>query len=564
MPNTLGDLSFLFADYSDANSAMLLDFLISNCPQLGELLLPDVRTVLISQPIWRAQPGPTFADKPQEVGLSIRMLVKTLVALIFLNAGSAARPQRVVDQGLVIENVTVISPERVALLRHADIVIRDGRIVELGTNLVAGSHARRVEGTGRFLIPGLIDSHVHVGHSAALDDDAIDAHPELWAAYRAQVPRAYLAFGFTSVVDLDLTPSDQAWFGGTSLHPRLYSCGRGIKVAAGYMAFNIPPLSSPNFPNLVYEPKEAEHWPKSLSPGDYTVERAVSRAQDSGAVCVKAFVESGFGTFNWPYLHTETLQKIRDATRERKLVLMVHATSVDSWRSALDAHADIIAHGLWVWPGDFSNSVPPQAASNVIATAAHAGTHIQPTLQTVAGELAMIDPSLLEDPRLALALPPTVVAYLRSTEGMKARTSLLDEYRKASPPPGFEPLLRVAIERTRATFKIMLHDHVPLLFGSDTPGVEGFGNPPGLNGRLELQDWANAGAPLSLILRAATLDNANALGLSRELGSIEVGKRADLLLLKDNPLENVSAYDSIETIFLNGEPIAREALRAQN
>ena len=70
----------------------------------------------------------------------------------------------------------------------------------------------------------------------------------------------------------------------------------------------------------------------------------------------------------------------------------------------------------------------------------------------------------------------------------------------------------------------MLQDHVPLLFGSDTPGVDGFGNPPGLNGRLELQNWADAGAPLSLILRAATLDNATALGLSHELGSIEVGR----------------------------------------
>jgi hypothetical protein len=54
----------------------------------------------------------------------------------------------------------------------------------------------------------------------------------------------------------------------------------------------------------------------------------------------------------------------------------------------------------------------------------------------------------------------------------------------------------------------MLQDHVSLVFGSDTPGVEGFGNPQGLNGRLELQNWADAGAPLSLILRAATLDNA--------------------------------------------------------
>jgi len=330
------------------------------------------------------------------------------------------------------------------------------------------------------------------------------------------------------------------------------------------MAFNVPPPSSPNFPNLVYEPKEADHWPKSLKPSDYTPERAVSRAADAGAVCVKAFVESGFGMFNWPYLHTETLQKIQAVAKERKLVLIVHANSVDSWQSALDAHADIIAHGLWVWPGDFGNSEPPPAASNVIAAASRLKTRVQPTMQTVAGERAMVDPVLLADPRLTMALPPGVIAYLRSAEGVKARNALLDDYRKASPPPGFETLLKAAIERTRATFKIMLQEHVPLIFGSDTPGVDGFGNPPGLNGRLELQNWADAGAPLALILRAATLDNAIALGLSHELGSIEVGKRADLLLLKENPLTSVSAYDSIETIFLNGEPIAREDLRAHD
>lgn len=493
-----------------------------------------------------------------------RLLARILPAFIVLSVGCATHAQRVVDQGMVIENVTLISPERTAPLLHADIVLRDGRIADIGTNLVAGPHARRIDGGGRFLVPGLIDSHVHAGHSAALDDDAIDTHPELWAAYRTQVPRAYLAFGFTSIVDLDLTQSDQTWFEGTPLHPRFYSCGRGIKVAGGYMAFNVPPLPSPNFPNLVYEPKEAEHWPKTLDTGDYTAERAVSRAANAGGICVKAFVESGFGMFHWPYLRTQTLQKIQAAARERKLVLMVHATSVDSWRSALDAHADIIAHGLWVWLGDFGNSLPPPAAINVIAAAAGSGTYVQPTLQTVAGERAMIDPSLLDDPRLTMALPPTVIGYLRSPAGVKARTALLDEYRKASPPPGFEPLLRAAIERTRATFKLMLQHHVPLVFGSDTPGVDGFGNPPGLNGRLELQNWADAGAPLSLILRAATLDNATALGLSHELGSIEVGKRADLLLLRENPLANVSAYDSIETIFLNGEPIAREALRAHN
>src|SRR5260221_5340003 len=430
--------------------------------------------------------------------------------------------------------------------------------------MVAGPHARRVDGTGRYLIPGLIDSHVHVGHSAALDDDAIDAHPELWATYGAQVPRAYLAFGFTSVVDLDLTPDTKAWFATTPLHPHLYSCGQGIKVAGGYGAFEVPPIQSPNFPNLVYEPLEAKHWPSSLNSAEYSPERAVTRVADSGAICAKAFVETGFGVFHWPYLHTETLQKIRAAATAHKLVLVVHGTSAESWQSAIDAHADVIAHGLWVWPGDFADSAPPASVRAIIAGAAAAHVRVQPTLQTVAGERSMFDPALLDDPRLTFSLPPSVRSYLRSPEGLKANDLLLDQYRKASPPPGFEPLLASVTARTRATFKLMLQDHVALLFASDTPAGDGFGNPPGLNGRLELQDWADAGAPLPLILRAATLDNAVALGLSCDLGSIEPGKRADLLLLAQNPLTNVSAYDSIEIIFLDGQPIPRESLRSAN
>jgi imidazolonepropionase-like amidohydrolase len=487
-----------------------------------------------------------------------------LGALVASSTECAAHSQSPVDHELVIQNVTLISPERSGPMYHADVVLRDGRIAEIGTHLLPSSHALRVDGSGRFLIPGLIDSHVHAGHSAALDDDAIDAHPELWAAYRDQVPRAFLAFGFTSVVDLDLKPRDKAWFDGTPLHPHLYSCGKGIKVAGGYMAFKVPAPLSEDFPNLVYEPKEGRSWPKSLNPDDYTAERAVSRAAAAGAICVKAFVESGFGAFNWPYLHTETLQKIRAAASKRKLVLMVHATSIDSWRSAVDARADIIAHGLWVWPGDVGNPTPPAAADSVIAAAARAGVRVQPTLQTVAGERSMFDPVLLDDSRLTFALPKAVMTYLRSPEGLKSSTDLLAEYRKASPSPGFEPLLAATVERTHATLNVMLKDHVALVFGSDTPGVDGFGNPPGLNGRLELQNWVDAGVPLPLILRAATLDNAKALRLSHELGSIQVGKRADLLLLKHNPLESISAYDSIEIIFLNGEPVVREALRAHD
>ena len=125
----------------------------------------------------------------------------------------------------------------------------------------------------------------------------------------------------------------------------------------------------------------------------------------------------------------------------------------------------------------------------------------------------------------------------------------------------FATVLSIFPARTTATLRLMRKENVRLLFGTDTPsGDGGIGNPPGLNGRFEMSRWVEAGVPLARILRAATLDNARAFGLAKDLGTIQVGKRADLLLLTQHPLASVSAYDSIETIFLNGEPIAREAL----
>src|SRR5258708_8503821 len=125
----------------------------------------------------RADPGPILVGNLREAILSNRLLARTLTALIVLTVGSAAQAQHVVDQGIVIENVTLISPERAAPLLHADVVLRDGRIVEIGTNLAPSPQARRIDGTRRFPIPVLIDSHIHVRHSPPLNHYAISTHP---------------------------------------------------------------------------------------------------------------------------------------------------------------------------------------------------------------------------------------------------------------------------------------------------------------------------------------------------------------------------------------------------
>lgn len=498
--------------------------------------------------------------------------LRPFAVVLLLSLSACASPAVVTpgaaDNDLMIADVTLVSPERPAPLEHADVIIRGGRIAQVGVGLGASSPSRRVDGRGRYLVPGLIDSHVHVASQGPLDDAAIEAHPELLQAYRSQLARAWLAFGFTTLVDLDLKPGTRAWFDAAPLHPRLYGCGRGVRIAGGYMAQQVPvDAAAADLANIVYEPAAKERWPGTLDPGDYTPARAVDRVVAAGGICLKTFVEPGFGgAFHWPVPGTETLAALRTEAHRRGLVFVVHANSVEAWRAALGAQADVIAHGLWHWPGDLMNASPPAEAGEVIAAVARAGTGVQPTLQAVYGDQSIFDASLLDDPRLPEALPRAVVSYLRGDEARAARAAVAQEYHDAvaqlfgPSAPDAPTAMAVAPARATATLRIMLDRKTRLLFGTDTPSNEGIGNPPGLNGRLELQRWFEAGAPLPLILRAATLDNAAAFGLAGQIGSIEPGKRADLLLLGADPLATIAAYDAIEMVFVNGEPIAREVL----
>jgi imidazolonepropionase-like amidohydrolase len=491
-----------------------------------------------------------------------------LAAAIGLVWQSGPAPLRVVDDGTVIEDVTIVSSERPAPAPHVSVVIRDGRIVRIGAGLVAGPHATRVDGRGRFLIPGLIDSHVHVGSMGPLDDAAISSRSDLRQAYRSQLPRSYLAFGFTTLVDLDLREQTLSWYTAQPLRPTLYHCGRGVHIVGGYGAFEPPAdAAAASAANLVYEPAQAGKWPPSIDPRDYTPARAVDRVVAAGGIGLKTFVEPGFGgAANWPVPRPETLQALRAETRRRGLTLVVHANAVEAWRAAIGAQADVIAHGLWHWPGDRLSVVPPPDAREVILAAARAGIRVQPTLQAVYGDQTIFDRSSLDDPLLAQALPGVVITYLKSDKGSASGRAMADEYRQAialqfgprAPDPA--SVMAVPCSRARATLRLMVAEGVTLLFGTDTPSNEGIGNPPGLNGRRELRRWAEAGVPLPRILRAATLDNAVAFGLAADRGTVEVGKRADLLLLGSNPLDTVTAYDRIETVFLDGRPVARALL----
>ena len=121
-----------------------------------------------------------------------------------------------------------------------------------------------------------------------------------------------------------------------------------------------------------------------------------------------------------------------------------------------------------------------------------------------------------------------------------------------------------AIARVDTTFSYLAANGGLLLFGSDTPSGATYANPPGLNSRFEMERWQQAGVSARQFFESATIKNAEFFGIHNEIGTIEVGKQADLLLLSDNPMEDIDAFDSIEFVILDGRVMLRTELSARS
>jgi imidazolonepropionase-like amidohydrolase len=109
-----------------------------------------------------------------------------------------------------------------------------------------------------------------------------------------------------------------------------------------------------------------------------------------------------------------------------------------------------------------------------------------------------------------------------------------------------------ALRRGSQVVQYLAQHHARLLFGTDTPSGPTIGNLPGLNGYLEMQRLVSAGMSLRQLFEAATLSNAKAFGLDTQIGTIQPGKRANLVVLRRSPLESVEAYDQVQAVWIGG------------
>jgi imidazolonepropionase-like amidohydrolase len=362
-----------------------------------------------------------------------------------------------------------------------------------------------------------------------------------------QEPRSYLYFGYTTVLSLGANSTPVRSWNTLPDHPDAFFCGK-TPVVGGYSF-----TSFEANPYFLFTPGQRPQLPGSVNASEHTPEAVVARMARDGAICVKAYYETGFG--NTRNLPVPTLEMIRDlvtAAHRMNLPVFVHANSKDAQAFAIEAGVDVIAHGMWNGHELQNGQLAPEV-QDLVGKIIERGIGYQATARVIRGFADLHDPDFLRSPALSHVYPAALLRWYRSDEGAWfAREDA--QYGMAG--------YRRSAERSDLVLRALAARNARLLFGTDTPSSPTYTNPPGLNGFLEMKHWVGAGVTLKQLLNAATIDNARVMRLDRDIGTVQTGKRAHLLLLRANPLVSVDAYDAIETVFLAGRPIRREDLSA--
>jgi hypothetical protein len=478
---------------------------------------------------------------------------------------AAALPAAADSQRTWISDVTIVSPERLDRIERGNVLLEDGRIalVDRGGKAKKPDGATEVAGKGKFLIPGLIDSHVHLASIPGVGAPS-DMNPAIAKAYYEQLPRSYLYFGYTTLVDLVVVNRrvlDD--FRKAPLHPDLLDCGEALPFANGYpMNFAPPGGRFDPWPNFIYDTKHPESIPAKYKAEDHTPEADVARVKAAGAVCVKTFIERGFAEDrNLPIPDADILTRIRKASTDASLLMMVHANSFETQGMAVGANADIIVHGMWNWGADDPKPEPTPEIKALLDRIVEKKIGYQSTLQVIGGINAYFDPDYLENPAIPKVIPASMLAWFRTPEGQWFKKDLA--YPGTPDAKMHEIIEHGPIRRGMQVTNYLASHNANLLFGTDTPSSPTYGNLPGLNGYLEMQRLVKSGESLEQIFKSATINNAREFKIDSRAGTIEAGKVANLVLLEKSPLESVEAYDRIVRVWIRGQAVARPDLAAR-
>lgn len=434
--------------------------------------------------------------RPKEYSHFVRIVI--LAAGCLLAFGCSAAGVRT----LALDDVIVVDVVRGSLNPNQTVLVAGNRIVAAGpvshVNMPYGVEV--IEASGRYLIPGLIDMHVHT----------------LWDA---SVPSTFLplfvANGVTTVRDM----------GGTLELLREHRKSPAIRG-----------LPSPR----VIAAGAILDGPEPVHPG---VSLPVSSAEEALAAVAAVTAAGADFVKIYTLLPRDAFEAVVAAAGERGLPVSGHVPHAVGPVGAAAAGMRTIEHLVSETGGFCAASEPSSCELPVEAFRRHGTWHV-PTL-VMQGQTEASD--LCGDPRLRFLVPAVLEYWFKGELTPPACDT-------ASPATAlFEPELPVEARLVR-----ILHEgDVPLLAGTDEGVPYAL---PGWSLDDELQLLVNAGLSPSEALRAATWEAARALGRDDELGTIRPGYLADLVLLSANPLQDIRNTRRIEAMILNGRWFSRDNL----
>lgn len=402
---------------------------------------------------------------------------------------------------LVLAGVTVVDVETGRLVEGVNIAIDGTRITAAGAEVEIGPGARVVDATGLFALPGLWDMHTH----------------SLWSADAlATFLPLYVAQGITGIRDMggtlaSLAAARDSLLGGRVAWPRI--------VAAGLVVDGAPPVDA------------------SISVGvadSATAYSAVDSLARAGADFIKVYT----------LLEREVYFALVRAAKAAALPVAGHVPASVTPTEAARAGQRSIEHLL----DELDLVCPvaePAACERLAGVFREEGTWLTPTLAALRPKARVDDPAYAEDPRLAYVVPALRNDWL---SGRVSRIERGPEYLA-----GKRRHYADEVELTR-----FFHERgVPMLAGSDAGVPFSY---PGFSLHDELGLLVEAGLSPLDALRAATIGPATFLGARDSLGTLATGWVADLVLLRENPLLDISATRSIEAVVLRGRYLDRATL----
>lgn len=412
-------------------------------------------------------------------------------------------------------------------LENARMVIRGERIVELvpHDDSPAPDDVVVHDLSGRFLVPGLIDSHVYIGGSAGGSASGGEYMPRR-VLRDLQV---YLALGITSVVSMtddidDLRRLRAAVDDGTMRAPRPYFAGAGITAPGGH-----PAIYFAIMPGL------AERMTRQVTSAD-EASSAVREMADLGVDLVMLYLDEGPSHDPVPRLSEPALRAAIEAAHALGLPATVHVDTDAHARLAVDAGADHLAH------------TPPDLSRDTIRAMLDRGVTLSPTLAATEGMAAAVRGEVVDDPIARRWVDPLIFDSLLSSR------SWIAEIRAR--PDSAEAFEDRYFEVTQSTCRAIA-EGVRIVPGSDAGSPAAF-HGAGLLRELELLVDECGMSPAKVFL-AATGHAATRLG-SREIGHIGTGAFADFLVLEADPTETIGALSDPVQIWFRGQPLDRDSL----